>query len=345
MADANVSQLEVNGTTYDICDATARDSLSNYVLKTGDTMTGTLNGTSAIFSGDISGDNATFSGDVSGDNATFLSDISASNATFSGDVSGDNATFSGDINGDNATLSGNIEAVRFTSDNLGLVVNLPTIEADIIPTETQYLHGLEFTDKNDLFLGGVQFIDNTSSNYQGMQIGVSKSDWDEQLLMYMGLSNVSHKSYVLYTHPLTFLDALCHDGSTGRRSYVQYTGSDVVNLNSTYATLVGATIIRWGRLIWLRIIYTNKTTWSIGANGDTGNVTIGKLKHFPPVENINLPSVGDHSGQALKPFINSAGDITVIGADATGVAYTVGTGNQQIINTCYMCQNNTANLT
>lgn len=39
---ADISQLEVNGTTYDICDATARDSLSNYVLKTGDTMTGDL---------------------------------------------------------------------------------------------------------------------------------------------------------------------------------------------------------------------------------------------------------------------------------------------------------------
>ena len=39
---ADISQLEVNGTTYDICDATARDSLSNYVLKIGDTMTGAL---------------------------------------------------------------------------------------------------------------------------------------------------------------------------------------------------------------------------------------------------------------------------------------------------------------
>lgn len=39
---ADISQLEVNGTTYNICDATARDSLSNYVLKTGDTMTGDL---------------------------------------------------------------------------------------------------------------------------------------------------------------------------------------------------------------------------------------------------------------------------------------------------------------
>lgn len=32
MADANVSQLEINGTTYDICDATARDSLSQDYL-------------------------------------------------------------------------------------------------------------------------------------------------------------------------------------------------------------------------------------------------------------------------------------------------------------------------
>lgn len=27
---ADVSQLEINGTTYNICDATARDSLSQY---------------------------------------------------------------------------------------------------------------------------------------------------------------------------------------------------------------------------------------------------------------------------------------------------------------------------
>lgn len=50
MADANVSQLEINGTTYDICDATARDSLSQfqttvqntYLPLTGGTMTGKL---------------------------------------------------------------------------------------------------------------------------------------------------------------------------------------------------------------------------------------------------------------------------------------------------------------
>lgn len=37
---ANITQVEVNGTTYDICDATARDSLSQKVDKTGDTLTG-----------------------------------------------------------------------------------------------------------------------------------------------------------------------------------------------------------------------------------------------------------------------------------------------------------------
>lgn len=47
MADANVSQLEINGTTYDICDATARDSLSqNYLPLTAGSdkpLTGYLN--------------------------------------------------------------------------------------------------------------------------------------------------------------------------------------------------------------------------------------------------------------------------------------------------------------
>lgn len=39
---ADVSQLEVNGTTYNICDATARDSLSQYLPLTGGTMQGTV---------------------------------------------------------------------------------------------------------------------------------------------------------------------------------------------------------------------------------------------------------------------------------------------------------------
>ena len=327
--------LEENGLAYFWTKLKAYFAKKSEVLHlTGGTMTGTINGTDIDLSGDIEADNATFTGDLSADNATFASDLSA-----------DDATFSGDISANDATLSGDIEAGRFTSDNSGFVIDLPTVEADTVPAETQYLHGLEFVDKNDLFLGGVQFIDHATGNYQGMQIGISKSDWNEQLLMYMGLNNVTHNPYVLYTHPLTFLDALCHDGSSGRRSYVQYTGSDVVNLNSTYATLVGATMIRWGRLVWLRIIYTNKTSWSIGANGDTSNTNIGTLKHFPPVENINIPSVGDYSSQALKPFINSNGAIAIIGGDATGAAYTVGANNQQIINVCYMCQNNTADLT
>lgn len=311
--------LEENGLAYFWTKLKAYFAKKSEVLHlTGGTMTGAIDGTDINLSGDIEADNA----------------------TFTGDLSADDATFSGDISANDATLSGDIEAVRFTSNNRGFIVDLPTVESDTVPSETQYLHGLEFVDKNDLFLGGVQFIDQATSNFQGMQIGISKSDWNEQLLMYMGLSNVTHNPYVLYTHPLSFLDALCHDGTSGRRSYVQYTGSDVVNLNSTYATLVNANMIRWGRLVWLRIVYTNKTSWSIGANGDTGNTTIGKLKHFPPVENVNIPSVGDNSSQALKYFINSAGDITIIGGDATGAAYTVGANNQQIINVCYMSQNN-----
>ena len=39
---ADISQLEVNGTTYNICDATARDSLSQYVLKSGSIMSGDI---------------------------------------------------------------------------------------------------------------------------------------------------------------------------------------------------------------------------------------------------------------------------------------------------------------
>lgn len=39
---ADISQIEVNGTTYDICDATARDSLSQYLPLTGGTLTGDL---------------------------------------------------------------------------------------------------------------------------------------------------------------------------------------------------------------------------------------------------------------------------------------------------------------
>lgn len=316
--------LEENGLAYFWTKLKAYFAKKSEVLHlTGGTMTGTIDGTDIDLSGDIEADNA----------------------TFAGDLSADDATFSGDISANDATLSGDIEAVKFTSNNQGFIIDLPTVEADVVPAETQYLHGLEFTDKNHLFLGGVQFIDNTDKNFQGMQIGISKSDWNEQLLMYLGLNNVTHNPYVLYTHPLAFLDALCHDGIYGRRSYVQYTGSDVVDLNSTYATLVSANMIRWGRLVWLKIVYTNKTTWSIGANGDTGNITIGKLKHFPPVENINLPSIGENSNSALKSFISSAGNISIVGGDATGAAYTVSANAQQIINVCYMCQNNTANLT
>lgn len=323
--------LEENGLAYFWTKLKAYFAKKSEVLHlTGGTMTGTIDGTDINLSGDIEAVDATFSGDVEADNATFTGDLSA-----------DDATFSGDISANDATLSGDIEAVEFTSNNRGFVIDLPTVESDTVPSETQYLHGLEFVDKNDLFLGGVQFIDHATGNYQGMQIGVSKSDWNQQLLMYLGLSNdQNHSPYIRFTHPRDFIDALSHDGSSGRHSYVQYSGSDVVNLNSTYATLVGATMIRWGRLVWLRIIYTNKTSWSIGANGDTSNTNIGTLKHFPPVENINLPSVGDHSSQALKPFINSNGAIAIIGGDATGAAYTVGANNQQIINVCYMCQNN-----
>lgn len=39
---ADVSQLEINGTTYDICDATVRNSLSQYLPLSGGTLTGSI---------------------------------------------------------------------------------------------------------------------------------------------------------------------------------------------------------------------------------------------------------------------------------------------------------------
>ena len=35
----NISQVEVNGTTYDICDATARDDMSSWIIKTSGSST------------------------------------------------------------------------------------------------------------------------------------------------------------------------------------------------------------------------------------------------------------------------------------------------------------------
>lgn len=47
---ADISQLEVNGTTYDICDATARDSLSQYLPLTGGTVIGAIEHEDAVVS-------------------------------------------------------------------------------------------------------------------------------------------------------------------------------------------------------------------------------------------------------------------------------------------------------
>ena len=65
---ADISQLEVNGTTYDICDARARDSLSQYLPLSGGTTTGSI----VIKSSNIDRDGADPSSTVTGNSYIFV---------------------------------------------------------------------------------------------------------------------------------------------------------------------------------------------------------------------------------------------------------------------------------
>ena len=82
MADANVSQLEINGTTYDICDATARDSLSQYLPLTGGTISGNLLVESAISTNTLHVYNPNSTGHIETNKLTLWADTA--NANYAG---------------------------------------------------------------------------------------------------------------------------------------------------------------------------------------------------------------------------------------------------------------------
>ena len=82
MADANVSQLEINGTTYDICDATARDSLSQYLPLTGGTISGNLLVESTISTNTLQVYNPNSTGHIETNKLTLWADTA--NANYAG---------------------------------------------------------------------------------------------------------------------------------------------------------------------------------------------------------------------------------------------------------------------
>lgn len=199
MADANVSQLEINGTTYDICDATARDSLSQYLPLTGGTISGNLLVESAISTNTLHVYNPNSTGHIETNKLTLWADTA--NANYAGlyfksfnenNQVNRNEPFIRCYGAGNSESSGG-DAVVIGNGGLTVVGSgeSPTALYDYYQNEGTYVPNSETllltSDNNMFFITGANTIDNrrvlrmTSSGglyFNAWKADITKADND-----------------------------------------------------------------------------------------------------------------------------------------------------------------------
>lgn len=98
--------------------------------------------------------------------------------------------------------------------------------------------------------------------------------------------------------------------------------TNIITVNSTNATITAANVVKYGRIVQLRISWKNKSAISVGAGGNIGNISIGTLKEgYIPKIYSHAWSNGDDAGEAWYS-INTNG-VLQLGAMGTGYAHTV----------------------
>lgn len=101
--------------------------------------------------------------------------------------------------------------------------------------------------------------------------------------------------------------------------------TNIITVNSTNATITAANVVKYGRIVQLRIAWTNKSAISVGAGGNIGNIVIGTLKagYIPTIFSHGW-SNGDDAGEAWYS-IRTDGQVQ-LGAMGTGYAHNIAAG-------------------
>lgn len=103
------------------------------------------------------------------------------------------------------------------------------------------------------------------------------------------------------------------------------TVSDIIIADSENATITSANVVKWGKVVQLRMTWTNKKPISVGAGGNIENVVVGTLKAgFIPKIFTHAWSNGDDAGAAWYSI--DANGLLRLGAMEAGYPQTIEAG-------------------
>ena len=353
---ADISQLEVNGTTYNICDATARDSLSQYVLKAGDKMPGD----SYLWARNFTMWDETNSGFCgilfkSANRHGYV----LKNFANVGDGNGDALVIG---NGGLLCIGGGESAINTYNAEIASGNYTPGSETTFITSDNGIMFYSSVTEttkqKARFTTTGHFFIDFLNADTTLANNGISANENHNYSCIDKNGNYMSYLETTAYTNgnvalvlkarkPVSGTNVNCgvsfivdKDGNRSVSLDTTAAWRTALNINDMNYTntianvitaasgvrIVSAGAAKWGRVVTIAIEFYFTSDLSVPASGNITNRTVGTLTdNYKPYMTVVAMSSGDSAGQAYYS-LSSNGTITMTACEGTGTARTI-TGN------------------
>lgn len=112
--------------------------------------------------------------------------------------------------------------------------------------------------------------------------------------------------------------------------------SAIAAVNSTYATLTGGWVKKWGRVVMVNITWTNKSAVSVPASGNITDFNIFTLTtNYRPAWAHVGHSYGDNAGAAWY-YIGTNGAVQLCACEGRGTAYSIDAGTTFNFHTIFL---------
>lgn len=111
--------------------------------------------------------------------------------------------------------------------------------------------------------------------------------------------------------------------------------SNIITADTSNITLVSSQFAQWGKLAMIYLRFTNKSSISVPASGDIGNITVGTIVAGKrPAVQCGLTCDGDETHPYT--YIQPSGTVRVGGFDSRGAAYTIAAGTNFFVYGTYI---------
>lgn len=189
-----------------------------------------------------------------------------------------------------------------------------------VPSATMWRPRLYFNDSANVNVGHIGGV-YTAANLTGIQLETQRP---------INGSTV-YNAVTLYidnngTRSVSVSDAAIWRSAIGLSNSKVNTISSVITVDSTNATITTAEVVKYGNLVSLHIVWTNKNAISVPANGNISNFNVGTLASgYRPAYAYAGWSKGDNAGAAWYG-VSTGGVIYLAACEGTGTARSIAAG-------------------